>query len=143
LLTGHLDHDPEGDLKNWIYPPYEAVITNGILYGRASVDMKSAVASMIYAAAKARDLGVIRGKLIVAAVVLEELQEGIAMKNIVENHNILPDIVILGEATNLNLAIGHRGRAEIEVIVYGKNSHASMPELGDNAIYKALPFLQR
>jgi len=142
-FNGHLDHVPEGDLKNWIYPPYEAVITNGILYGRASVDMKSAVASMIYAAAKARDLGVIRGKLIVAAVVLEELQEGIAMKNIVENHNILPDIVILGEATNLNLAIGHRGRAEIEVIVYGKTSHASMPELGDNAIFKALPFLQR
>jgi len=42
------------------------------------------------------------------------------MKNIVENHNINPDIVVLGEPTNLNLAVGHRGRAEIEITVYGK-----------------------
>ena len=64
------------------------------------------------------------------------------MKNIVENHNINPDIVVLGEPTNLNLAVGHRGRAEIEITVYGKTSHTSMPELGDNAVFKALPLLQ-
>jgi putative selenium metabolism hydrolase len=35
----------------------------------------------------------------------------------------------------LNLSIGQRGRAEIEVITKGETSHASMPELGKNAVY--------
>ncbi|MHA1583498.1 MAG: YgeY family selenium metabolism-linked hydrolase [Candidatus Baldrarchaeia archaeon] len=141
-FNGHMDHVPEGDPNNWKYPPYSATIEGNNLYGRATVDMKSALASMIYAAAKARDKGMLDGKIVVTAVVFEELQEGFAMKNIVENHNIDPDIVVLGEPTNLNLAIGHRGRAEIEITVYGKTSHASMPELGDNAVFKALPLLQ-
>ncbi len=141
-FNGHMDHVPEGNPNNWKYPPYSATIEGGNLYGRATVDMKSTLASMIYAAAKARDKEMLNGKIVVTAVVFEELQEGIAMKNIVENHNINPDIVVLGEPTNLNLAIGHRGRAEIEITVYGKTSHASMPELGDNAVFKALPLLQ-
>lgn len=141
-FNGHMDHVPEGDPSNWKYPPYSATIEGGNLYGRATVDMKSALASMIYAAAKARDKEMLNGKIVVTAVVFEELQEGIAMKNIIENQNINPDIVVLGEPTNLNLAIGHRGRAEIEITVYGKTSHASMPELGDNAVFKALPLLQ-
>lgn len=140
-FNGHMDHVPEGDPRNWKYPPYSATIVDGIMYGRGTADMKGAVASMVYAASKARELDKIKGKLVVAAVVLEELQEGIAMKNIVEQHNIVPDLVILGEATRLNLAIGHRGRAELEVVISGKTSHASMPELADNAVFKALPFL--
>jgi len=141
-FNGHMDHVPEGDPSNWKYPPYSATIEGDNLYGRATVDMKSALASMIYTAAKARDKEMSNGRIVVTAVVFEELHEGIAMKNIVENHNINPDIVVLGEPTNLNLAIGHRGRAEIEITVYGKTSHASMPELGDNAIFKALPLLR-
>ena len=140
-LNGHIDHVPEGNLENWHYPPYSATIVDNVLYGRGTADMKGAVASMVYAAAKARETNKIKGKLVVAAVVLEELQEGIAMKNIVEQHGIVPDLVILGEATRLNLAIGHRGRAELEIVVSGKTSHASMPELADNAVFKALPFL--
>jgi len=141
-FNGHMDHVPEGDLNNWKYHPYSGTIDGDYLYGRGTVDMKSALASMIYAAAKARDNELLNGRIIVAAVVFEELQEGIAMKNIVENHNINPDVVILGEPTNLNLAIGHRGRVEIEITIHGKTSHASMPELGDNAVFKALPLLQ-
>nr|MDO8045517.1 YgeY family selenium metabolism-linked hydrolase [Candidatus Baldrarchaeota archaeon] len=141
-FNGHMDHVPEGDPNNWKYPPYSATIEGDNLYGRVTVDMKSALASMIYAAAKARDKEMSNGRIVVTAVVFEELQEGITMKNIVENHNINPDIVVLGEPTNLNLAVGHRGRAEIEITVYGKTSHASMPELGDNAVFKALPLLR-
>ncbi len=37
---------------------------------------------------------------------------------------------------------GHRGRTEISVTFKGRSCHASAPERGDNALYKALPFIQ-
>lgn len=141
-LNGHMDHVPEGQLSNWIYGPYEPTIHNGKLYGRATVDMKSALATMVYAAAQAKKDTSFKGKIIVAAVVQEELQEGLGMKFLIEHEKMHFDAVILGEATNLNLAIGHRGRGELKIIIRGRTSHASMPELGDNAIYHAISILQ-
>jgi len=44
---------------------------------------------------------------------------------------------VLGEATNLDLGIGHRGRAVINVELSGRTAHASMPELGLNALHAA------
>jgi len=37
---------------------------------------------------------------------------------------------------------GHRGRTEISVTFKGRSCHASAPERGDNALYKAIPFIQ-
>ena len=37
---------------------------------------------------------------------------------------------------------GHRGRTEISVTFKGVSCHASAPERGDNALYKAIPFIQ-
>ena len=140
--NGHMDHVPVGELKNWKYDPFSAKVVDGFMYGRATVDMKSALAAMVYGVKKASDMDYIKGSVYVVGVVHEELQEGVAMKYIVENEGLAFDAVVLGEATNLNLAIGHRGRIESEIIVYGKTSHASMPDLGDNAIYHAIPILQ-
>ena len=140
--NGHMDHVPVGELKNWKYNPFSAKIVGEIMYGRATVDMKSALAAMIYGVKKASEKDNIKGSVYVAGVVHEELQEGVAMKYVVEEDGLFFDAVVLGEATNLNLAIGHRGRIEAEIVVYGKTSHASMPEFGDNAIYHAIPILQ-
>ena len=54
-----------------------------------------------------------------------------------------PDLVILGEPTDLRLAIGHRGRAVLKVEAHGRTAHASMPELGDNAIQRMMAALPR
>ncbi len=40
------------------------------------------------------------------------------------------DLMVSSEATNLDLSLGHRGRAEIEVITYGRTSHGSAPWRG-------------
>jgi len=76
-----------------------------------------------------------------AAVVFEELNEGLAVKHIIENIGIKADCIVLGEPSNLNLSIGQRGRAELELITKGKTSHGSMPELGKNAIYAMTPII--
>jgi succinyl-diaminopimelate desuccinylase len=45
--------------------------------------------------------------------------------------------IIVGEPTSNVPAIGHKGALYLNVTTTGKTAHSSMPELGENAIYKA------
>jgi putative selenium metabolism hydrolase len=93
---------------------------------------------MIYSAkllaASSRSL---KGELIMAAVVQEEPCEGMAMRAIVEEGGLWPSFVILGEPSDLQVAVGQRGRIELRVVTQGQACHASTPELGDNALVAA------
>src|SRR5690606_32513694 len=39
-FCGHTDVVPPGELAQWTDPPFDAVIRDGILYGRGAADMK-------------------------------------------------------------------------------------------------------
>lgn len=135
VFEGHIDHVPPGNIRLWRYNPYSARIVDGKLYGRGSVDMKSAVASMI-ASVPLISRREINTTLYLVFVVHEETAEGVAVKHVFEKY-IEEDkvkLVVLGEATNLNIALGHRGRCLIEVYLQGRTAHASMPEYGVNPI---------
>jgi putative selenium metabolism hydrolase len=77
------------------------------------------------------------GDLYVVGVVQEEPCEGLAMRVLIEEEGIRPDYVVLGEPSNLQVKVGHRGRVEMKVKVQGKAAHASAPSLGENAIHNA------
>jgi succinyl-diaminopimelate desuccinylase len=51
-FAGHTEVVPPGDIAAWSWPPFEASLEDGVLIGRGSVDMKSAVAAFICAAAR-------------------------------------------------------------------------------------------
>jgi putative selenium metabolism hydrolase len=98
--------------------------------------MKGAVSAMIaasayFAADTARDFA---GEIYVSGVVHEECFEGIAAREI--SQRIKPDYVVIGEASELNLKRGQRGRAEIVVETFGKPAHSANPHKGINAVYK-------
>ncbi len=138
LYNGHMDTVGVGDPAAWTRDPFGAEIENGVLYGRGSADMKGPLASLVYGAKALIDSGVkLAGDLYVVGVVQEEPCEGYAMRVLVEEEGIRPDWVVLAEPTNLQVSRGHRGRMELQVTVRGRSSHASMPELGENAIYGA------
>jgi putative selenium metabolism hydrolase len=138
LFDGHMDTVDVGDPARWSLPPYSGAINDGILYGRGSCDMKGGLAAMIYAVRALLDSGIeLQGDLYVAGVVQEEPCEGRAVQVLIEEEGIRPDFVILGEPSNLQVKLGHRGRVEIGVQVKGKAAHASSPELGNNAIHNA------
>jgi putative selenium metabolism hydrolase len=48
---------------------------------------------------------------------------------------VKPDFVVIGEASELNLVRGGRGRAEIHLETIGRPAHSSSPHLGVNAIH--------
>lgn len=136
LFDGHIDTVPVTDESVWTYPPFEAEIHDDKIYGRGTSDMKGAVAAFICAVANfAKDTNKnFCGDLYVAGVVHEECFEGVAARSI--SQVIKPDYVIIGEASQLNVKIGQRGRAEIKLEVFGKPAHSANPEKGINAVYK-------
>jgi putative selenium metabolism hydrolase len=138
LFNGHMDIVNVGDPDRWRHPPYAAVIEDGVLYGRGSCDMKGGLAAMVYSVKTLLDAGAeLAGDLYVVGVVQEEPCEGLAMRVLVEEEGIRPDFVVLGEPSNLQVRLGHRGRVEMQVEVRGTAAHAASPELGNNAIHNA------
>ena len=138
LYNGHMDVVGVGTPSTWKHDPFAADIQDGILYGRGASDMKSALAAMVYAGKALIDRGVhLQGSLYLAGVVQEEPCEGLGMRVLIEEEGLIPNRVLLGEATNLHISRGQRGRIEVKVTVRGRSCHASTPHLGDNAIYTA------
>ncbi len=147
LLNGHLDHVPPGEMDE----PYSARLMDGsafgvegkVVYGRAASDMKGALAAMVMAGKVIKDLGIqLEGDFKVAAVSLEETG-GDGTKATIEESGFTADLVVIGEATEMKVALGHRGGTGADVVVKGRSCHASAPERGINALYKATEIISR
>jgi putative selenium metabolism hydrolase len=69
---------------------------------------------------------------------MEEDCDGIACQALVEVEGLRPDLVVVGEPTEMNVYRGHKGRVELKVTASGRSIHAASNQLGDNAIYKLL-----
>lgn len=131
LLNCHLDVVAEGDHSEWEVPPFSGEVRDGYLHGRGAMDIKGPLALQTYAAASMN--GEAPGDVIVAHTVFEE-RGGLGMKHLLESGSVEPGVVIIGEATHGDVCIGHRGRAELEVILTGLAGHASAPERARNAL---------
>ena len=138
LYDAHMDTVEAGEGAAWRYDPYAAVIEDDVLYGRGAMDMKGAIAAMVYGAKALLAQGLPKhGSLVLAFVVQEEPCEGLAIRHVIEGLDARPDYCVLGEATNLGLARGHRGRLEAQITLRGRSAHASMPQEGNNSVYAA------
>ena len=138
LYDGHMDTVDVGNAGCWSRDPFAGEVERGVLYGRGASDMKGALAAMVYAGKALVDSGTrVAGSLYVVGVVQEEPCEGLAFGHVIESGGIRPDWVVIGEATNLQLSRGQRGRVGFEVTVHGQSCHASAPQRGVNAIYEA------
>lgn len=139
MFNGHIDTVPEGDPGEWAQPPLSGAIEGGLLWGRGSCDMKSALACMTLAASDAAAAG-FTGTLVVAGVVQEEVG-GLGARFLATEQR--PDVIVLGEPSDLQLKLGHRGRIELQVQLPGRIAHAAKAELGENALYRAARYLER
>lgn len=136
LLDGHIDTVPVQEPERWSFAPFGGEIRADRVCGRGASDMKGAVAAMICGAAYYAQNRDFAGEIYVAGVVYEELYEGVSARLI--SKAVEPDYVIIGEATNLALKIGQRGRGEIVLETIGKPAHSANPEKGINAVKKMM-----
>lgn len=142
LFDTHMDTVGPGDLSAWRYGPFDAQVVEGRIYGRGASDAKGALAATLAALCELKRAGLRPAcDVYLACVVMEELYEGLATKRVVEETGT-PRAVIVGEPTSLNVAIGHKGRAVVRIRTRGKAAHASMPDLGVNAVYEMVPVIE-
>jgi acetylornithine deacetylase/succinyl-diaminopimelate desuccinylase family protein len=129
MFCGHTDTVGVAGMTD----PFSPVERNGRLYGRGSQDMKGGVAAMIAAAGELAQSGLAAGRVIVAAIVDEE-HSSIGADALVRKWRA--DAAVVTEPTDLEIAIGHKGFAWVEVQVAGKAAHGSRPRDGEDAILR-------
>ena len=147
MLNGHMDTVPVGDPSLWTNGA-SAKVTEERAYGRGASDMKGGIACMLTALANS---GIASSKakrrLLVAFVAGEETNfEGSAF--LLDNRMDLFEGVkygIIGEASFtgsiMNMQTAQKGAMDIGITFRGKAAHGSRPWLGDNAILKAIKFI--
>jgi acetylornithine deacetylase len=113
--------------------PFSPDIRDGRLYGRGSQDMKAGVAAMIDAARVVRERGPRRGRLIVAAVIDEEFASTGADALVADWR---ADAAVVTEPTDLQIGVGHKGFAWLEIETLGRAAHGSRPREGRDAIVR-------
>jgi len=147
MLNGHIDHAPPGSMPE----PYGGQEVDGAAYGvpgrvirgRGAVDMKGAIAAMAWAgAALKREGGPKSGALLLVANTFEEVSTAEGINEVFLVDGVKADMAVCGEATGLEIYLGHRGMVEVKVTAIGRTSHASNPSRGVNAIYLAQAFLE-
>ena len=137
MLNGHLD---TVGVSGMTVDPFGAHTDGrGRLHGRGACDTKGSIASMMSAIKAVADSSIrLKGDVIFTGVVDEEYLS-IGTESIIKEYR--SDAAIVGEPTNLDVAIAHRGYAWVEVEVMGRASHGSMPEKGVDAIAEMAKFV--
>ena len=134
MFNGHLD---TVTLAGYAGDPLAAERRDGKLYGRGAYDMKSGVAAMMVAAARAKATG-LAGDLLVACVADEEYAS-VGTAEVVARFRA--DAAIVTEPNHLELTVAHKGFVWFDLRVLGRAAHGSRPDLGIDAIAKAGRFL--
>jgi acetylornithine deacetylase len=134
LLNSH--HDTVKPVASWTRDPFAPVVEDGKLYGLGSNDAGASLVSLMmtflhYQKEKERTYN-----LIYAATAEEEITgvNGIAL--ILDDLGPL-DLAIVGEPTQMQLAIAEKGLMVLDCETVGKTGHAARNE-GVNALYLAL-----
>jgi acetylornithine deacetylase len=129
MLNGHLD---TVTLEGYDGDPLAPIIKDGKLYGRGSYDMKSGVAAMLVAAARAV-AQCLRGDVVVACVADEE-DASLGTEEVLRQFKT--DAGVICEPTELELVTAHKGFVWASITTHGVAAHGSRPNLGVDAIAK-------
>ena len=150
-FAGHTDVVPTGPVDLWDFPPFEAVVSDGILYGRGAQDMKGGVACWVAAAmqlcAEFEPLPTLQ-LLITSDEEGESIDGTIRIVEYLQQHHQLPDAVVVGEPScsqkvGDTIRRGRRGVVQVRMQFHGKQGHSAYPDDADNAIHQAAPALNR
>ena len=130
VLTGHMDTKPVS--HGWtVTGPFSGELLDGTVYGHGIMDMKAALACQIVAMEALRDSGLpLRGTVAMAAV---SDHMGDQLGSIAYFDSYPADLAVLGELSDNEIFLGHRGRYYFDVTVLGKSAHTCHKPLAVNA----------
>jgi len=141
LLSGHTDVVPVAG-QAWTRPPFEVTVSEGRLYGRGSCDMKGFIAVAIDALLTASTQALKRPLQL--ALSHDEEIGCVGVRRLLDVLHLAPQrpfLCIVGEPTNMQFALGHKGKAAYRVHCHGQEAHSSLAPLAANAIHLASDFI--
>lgn len=134
LLNSH--HDTVRPNPSWTLNPFEPLVRDEKLFGLGSNDAGGCLVSLLTTFAWFYDRPDMAYNLVMAATAEEEISGRDGLELLLAD---LPPIsfAIVGEPTEMQLAIAEKGLLVLDCTAHGVSGHAARNE-GENAIYKAI-----
>ncbi|MGA1820647.1 MAG: M20 family metallo-hydrolase [Thermoplasmatota archaeon] len=148
VVITHMDVVPPGDPGAWNSDPFEAKVEDGRITGRGVEDNGQALTASIFALKAIKDLGITPAHEVVLFFVSDEEETNEkGMGHLVRKGLIGKEDLILvpdhGEPTGTMIELVEKSLLWVKVSVKGKQCHASMPHLGNNAFRASMIFGSR
>lgn len=134
LLNSH--HDTVKPNSQYTRDPFAPDVKEGKLYGLGSNDAGGCLVSLIAAFLYFYDKEGTKYNLILAASAEEEISGANGIEVLLKQLGPI-DCALVGEPTQMQMAVAERGLMVLDCLAQGKAGHAARKE-GDNAIYKAI-----
>ena len=139
-LNSHADVVGLGDVSKWKYPPRDCTLENGRVYGRGVIDARGCLTTFLFALKAIIESGTPPdGDIIFQSVADEEIlgkgTEALVRKGYVA------DAVLVGEPSKLTFCPATRGAAQFFLDVKGFATHSGVAYEGQNAILKAMLYI--
>lgn len=134
LLNSH--HDTVKAGASWTYDPHGAVVEGDRLTGLGSNDAGAAAVSLLATFLYFHERRDLAYNLICAITAEEEISGAGGIRSVLP---LLPPLAlgIVGEPTQMDLAVAEKGLVVLDCTAHGRTGHAARDE-GENALYKAL-----
>ncbi len=134
VLSGHTDVVPvEG--QDWTSDPFKLVERDGRLYGRGTTDMKGFVAVCLAMVPEMRHADL--AMPIHLAISYDEEVGCVGVRPLLRELNdapVKPLGCFVGEPTQMQVVIGHKGKHGVRAIFRGQSCHSSLAPTGVNAV---------
>lgn len=143
MLSGHSDVVPV-DGQRWSVPPFALTERDGKLYGRGTADMKGFIACML--AAVPHFLAQPLMQPLHLAISYDEEVGCLGVRTLLDalaQRPERPDICLIGEPTELQPVLGHKGKLGMRCEVHGAACHSAYAPEGVNAIEYAAKLIHR
>lgn len=132
----HSHHDTVRPNRGYTRDPFAADILEGKLFGLGSNDAGGALVSLLATFLYFFEKTDLPFNLIFAATAEEEISGKNGVELLLPQLGII-DCAIVGEPTQMQMAVAEKGLIVLDCTAHGKAGHAAREE-GENAIYKAM-----
>jgi acetylornithine deacetylase/succinyl-diaminopimelate desuccinylase-like protein len=130
VLTGHMDTKPVS--HGWQRAaPFSGDLLDGAVYGHGVMDMKAALACQIVAIEAVGASGLPLSGTLAMAAVSDHMGDQLGSIAYFDSH--AADLCVLGELTDNQVCLGHRGRYYFDVTVRGRSAHTCHKHAAVNA----------
>ncbi len=138
LFTGHMDTKPV--CEGWTRDPFGGEREGPRVYGHAIMDMKAGLACQIAAMKAIVEAGLSFGGTMTFAAVADHMGAQKGSIALFDRHTF--DYAVLGELTDMQIYVAHRGRYYFDISTIGRSAHTCHKDKAINAIEKIMPVVK-